>query len=73
MFNDQAEHAVAIASFPSAVFTPSVIFIGTAGNLTVVTKGNETVAFNNLGNGSFLPVLCVQIVSGTASNVVMLN
>ena len=73
MLNDQAEHAVAIASFPSAVFIPSVIFIGTTGSLTVITKGNETVTFNNLASGSFLPVLCTQIISGTASNVVILN
>jgi hypothetical protein len=49
-----------------------LLYIGTAGNLQVVTSGGQTVTFVGVFGGTFLPVLVTGIVDAgtTATNVV---
>ena len=69
----QPEHAVAISA-GATVYTPSTLFIGGAGNVTVTTAGGETgVAFKNLPAGSILPVLITAVTISTATDLVILN
>jgi hypothetical protein len=51
------------------------LWVGTGGNVVVITKGGQTVTLTSVPNGSLLP-LCVSRVkstSTTASNIVALN
>jgi hypothetical protein len=71
--NLQAESATAITA-GATVYTPSTLFIGTAGNVTVTTsKGQTGVVFKNLANGSILPVLITSVTSATATDLVLLS
>lgn len=50
-----------------------VLYIGTTGNLTVLTAGDDIVTFNAIPAGIFLPVNVKQIYAvTTASNIVAL-
>lgn len=71
--NLQAKNAYVVT--PGATeFAPSTLFIGTGGNVTVNTYGDQTgVVFKNLSNGSFLPVLVTAVTSATATDIVRLN
>lgn len=48
------------------------IFVGTGGNVNLVTAGGETVLFTNVPNGTLLPVVTkgVLATSTTASDIV---
>lgn len=73
--NLQAENAATVTASDATVFTiPSTIYIGTAGNVNVKTKGGQTVLFSNLNAGTILPLLVTQVLSTstTASNIVRL-
>ena len=71
--NLQAEHAVAITA-GATVYPASTLFVGTAGNVTVTTKGGEAgVVFKNLANGSILPVLVTAVTAATATDLVLLS
>jgi len=54
--------------------TPCVFFVGTTGNVKVVTEGGDTVLLKNLANGQFIPVSVSRILKTetTASNIVAL-
>ena len=45
----------------------SAIYIGTAGNLTVVMSSGKMVTFNNLPSGGWFPVEALQVVSATTT------
>lgn len=51
-----------------------VLYIGTAGNIRVLTSGNDTVTFSNIQAGTFFPINVIQVFSTgtTASNIVAL-
>jgi hypothetical protein len=51
-----------------------VLYIGSGGNLTVLTAGGQTVLFSNVLGGTFLPVQVIKVFSTgtTASNFVAL-
>ena len=51
-----------------------VLYIGSGGNLTVLTAGGQTVLFSNVLGGTFLPVQVLKVFSTgtTASNFVAL-
>jgi hypothetical protein len=51
-----------------------VLYIGTGGNLTVLTVSGQTVLFSNVLGGTFLPVQVLKVFSTgtTASNIVAL-
>jgi hypothetical protein len=55
-------------------YTPSTLYIGTAGNVTVTTAGGDAgVEFVNLPNGSILPVLVTAVTAATATDLVLLS
>ena len=71
-----------IAQFAAAV-TPddthqldseSMLFVGTGGDVAVVTVGGNTVTFSNVGDGDILPVAVKKVMSTntTASDIVAL-
>jgi len=71
--NLQAESATAITA-GATVYSPSTLFIGTAGNVTVTTaSGQAGVVFKNLANGSILPVLVTAVTAATAADLVLLS
>lgn len=51
-----------------------VLYIGTGGDLTVLTVGGDEVTFTNFQDGSFLPVQVVRVYSTgtTASDIIAL-
>jgi len=53
---------------------PCVLFIGGAGNLRVLTAGNDDVTFTGVLAGSFLPVQVTRVFATgtTATNIVAL-
>lgn len=53
---------------------PAVLYVGTGGNLKVRTAGGDDVTFNNIQNGSFLPINVVRVFATgtTATNIVAL-
>ena len=48
-----------------------ILYVGTAGNVEVVTVGGDNVTFVGVVAGTFLPVLVKQVVAAgtTASNI----
>jgi hypothetical protein len=53
---------------------PCTLYIGTGGNLRVLTEGNDDVTFVNVLGGTTLPVNVVRVFTTgtTASNIVAL-
>lgn len=51
-----------------------VLYIGTGGNLRVLTAGGQDVIFTNLLGGTFLPVQVLKVfsTSSTAANIIAL-
>lgn len=51
-----------------------VLYVGTKGNLKVMTVGGDEVTFTNVQDGSFIPVQVLKVFSTgtTASNIVAL-
>ena len=52
----------------------SVLYVGTKGNLKVMTVGGDEVTFTNIQDGSFIPVQVLRVFSTgtTASNIIAL-
>lgn len=52
----------------------SVLYVGTKGNLKVMTVGGDEVTFTNIQDGSFIPVQVLKVFSTgtTASNIIAL-
>lgn len=68
---------VNIPSLSSESGTPNrgcVLYIGTGGDLKVLTIGGDEVTFTNFQDGSFLPVQVVRVfeTGTTASNIIAL-
>ena len=66
-----------IPSLSSESGTPNrgcVLYVGTKGDLTVLTIGGDKVTFTNFQDGSFLPVQVVRVfeTETTASNIIAL-
>ena len=51
-----------------------VLYVGTKGNIKVMTVGGDEVVFTNIQDGSFIPVQVLKVFSTgtTASNIVAL-
>lgn len=64
--------AEAVTLSDSTTFIPSVIYVGTGGNVKVTTELGQDVTFSNLPTGSTIPVRCTKAWSTgtTASNLV---
>ena len=49
-----------------------VLYVGTGGNLRVLTSGNDDVTFVNIQGGSFLPIQVVRVFStGTIASDIL--
>jgi hypothetical protein len=51
-----------------------VLYVGTGGNVRVLTVGGDDVVFTNVQDGSFLPIQVLRVfaTNTTASNIVAL-
>ena len=51
------------------------LYVGGAGNISVVMRDGETVVFNSLAAGSILPILAARVnaTNTTATNIVALR
>ena len=69
-----ALHALAVTPSDSTALATDArsLYIGTGGNVTLVTSGGDAVAFPNVPSGSILPVRTNQVraTGTTASNIV---
>jgi len=71
----QAEMGDAVTASDSTVLAPGVLFVGTGGDVNVVTRMGSTLLFANVADASFLPVVVVQVLSTstTASDILILR
>lgn len=67
-------NTVNIPSISGGVSNGCVLYVGTGGDLAVVTVGGDSVVFANVQDGSFLPiqVLRVKATGTNASNIIAL-
>ena len=45
------------------------LYIGSGGNITVTMESGNTVTFNNVPDGHFLPILVTRYIGGTVAGV----
>ena len=55
----------------SGTIEPCVLYIGSGGDVDVVTAGGDTVTFAGVQSGSFLPVHVVRVLTGTSANKII--
>lgn len=71
-----AEDASAVTPSDSTNLTSAAraLYIGTAGNVTLVTIGGSVITFSNVQSGSILPVRTTRVnaTNTTATNIVAL-
>lgn len=67
-------NTVNISEGTEAPKSGSVLYIGTGGDLKVLTVGNDEITFTNIQDGSFLPVQVLRVFATgtTASNIIAL-
>ena len=67
--SDPAKFAVAVTPSDVTVLSPTRgLYIGTAGDLTVVTVGNgATVQFPDVPAGAILPIQVTQVLAATTA------
>lgn len=69
-----ASRAFAVTPSDTVNFTfrARALFVGGAGNISLVTEGGDTVTFTGVNAGSILPVMCtrVNLTLTTATNIV---
>lgn len=67
-------NTVNISEGTEAPESGSVLYIGTGGDLKVLTVGNDEITFTNIQDGSFLPVQVLRVFSTgtTATNIIAL-
>lgn len=70
--------AIAVTKSDTAAFSPSAIYVGTAGDVAVMPadpSGATAVTFKNVPSGSVLPIMCIQVMSTntTGSDFVRLS
>jgi|TARA_X000000950_G_scaffold289161_1_gene410338 hypothetical protein len=50
----------------------AVLYVGTAGNVRVLTAGNDDVTFSGVQDGSFIPVNCIKVfATNTSANNIL--
>ena len=54
--------------------TPATLFVGTGGNIQVITIGGSTLILKNIADGSFLPIQVTRVMatSTTAEDIIAL-
>jgi len=61
-------NTVDIASVNGGPTDVCVLYVGTGGNLAVITAGGDSVIFTNVQSGSFIPVQVSRVlVTGTSA------
>lgn len=73
-FTDTARSAVPASPDNSVTFAYCrAIYVGTGGNLSVVTEAGETVTLTNIADGTIIPLAVVSIraTGTTASGIVL--
>lgn len=65
---------VNIPSISGGLSNGCVLYVGTGGDLAVVTVGGDSVVFTNIQDGSFLPIQVLKVLATgtTATNVIAL-
>lgn len=54
-------------------YQPCVLYVGTGGNLDVVTEAGDAVTFKNVPSGMFMPVSIRRVLpSGSAADILAL-
>jgi hypothetical protein len=69
------DNAVAVTPSDTTVLTPTqCLYVGTTGNVAVVTVGGQTVTFTGVPAGTTLPIRCskVNATNTTASTILAL-
>ena len=71
----QAENGAAVIVSDSTVLQPGVLFIGSGGNVNVLTRQGTDLVFSNVNDASFLPVVVDMVYSTntTASDILILR
>ena len=56
----------------STANTPAALFVGTGGNIDVITLGGSTILLKNIADGTFLPIQVTRVKATltTASDIV---
>ena len=71
-----ANHAAAVTPNDGAdlAYATRALYVGTTGDLEVITVGGETVVFTAVPGGTFVPVRAARVKAAntTASNIVAL-
>jgi len=71
---DPASDAFAITKSDSTVIAARALYVGTAGDVVVTTRGGTDVTFKNVPAGSILPVRATKVkVATTAADIVGLQ
>ncbi len=47
--------------------TPATLFVGTGGNINVITLGGSTLLLKNIADGSFLPIQVTRVKATTTT------
>ena len=69
------QEAAAVTPHDSTLLTdPGILYVGTGGDVVVLTAGGQTVTFSNVPTGSFIPlqVRRVNSTNTTASDILVL-
>jgi hypothetical protein len=73
--NLQAEHASAVTVSDTTVLSPGTLYVGVAGDVSVVTVGGETTTFSAVPAGTILPVQVTKVraTATIASGIVIMS
>lgn len=71
----QPTRAAAVTPNDNTVLVAGTLFIGSTGNVTVRTVGQDVITFTNVANSFILPVKVDKVLSTgtTASNIVIMR
>lgn len=64
--------SLAGGTFSNPQTTGALLFVGTGGNIQVTMVGGQTVVFNNIADGTFLPIQVKRVwaTNTTATDIV---
>jgi len=71
----QPTRAADVTVHDTNTFEPGTLFVGSTGNVKVMTKGGDIVTFTNVANSFILPVQVKMVydTGTTASNMVIMR
>ena len=67
-----AQDAFAVTKSDATVIRAEALYVGTGGNVAVITRKGTTITFTNVPSGTILPIACTKVMSTntTASGIV---